>query len=601
VDQNLNLVMRLTGNTSQLTQALNSAGSQVNRFFKGGSDAMRQMSNQAKNLYQQLNGFSAISKMVAVAGGASILRDAMQRNLEFEKTLLEMKQNAEMTVAQAQEMRRLAIEKSSENMATPTEMLKGMSSFATAGMKFDAIKSSIQETANAALAFRVEIEQMADMDFDLQSKLGIDPAQLKQVHNMLLYHAQQGRYESKPMATEAPKYMNSVATVGITGVKGLNFTGALLQELMTLAPKTQPAEVATFLEHGLGHITSHQQVKGLSKFNIDVKKYMPNGRFYGEGGVQGALDLAQAMKKAGLDDPFKLDKAGFREMYTKKFWRIMMEHHDDIEKMMRDGDAAALLDLEGKNNAEIKSSNFGKMRQMEITEEKGALSDSAQKAVGMWANMNAWAANNPMTALLGAGMGAIGGRLLWKRLFGGGGGGLLESAMSSTGGAGLPVMVTNWPKGLGDPLKASERLRQLPGRAGEAAAGAGAGAAGSTALAAAIPAAIAVGGSAASVAAMDAVQANRDKLNQMSSTTMGGAVAGDYGIVAAILTESQKTSETVKQSHTGFEAWLDRFSASLVELLGGVAERPVEVHLDGRVVADSVNRTNGRDALRGGR
>jgi uncharacterized protein YnzC (UPF0291/DUF896 family) len=53
---------------------------------------------------------------------------------------------------------------------------------------------------------------------------------------------------------------------------------------------------------------------------------MPKGKFYGEGGVDGIMDLAAEMKSKGLEDPFKLDQAGFREMYTKKFWKQLMSH-----------------------------------------------------------------------------------------------------------------------------------------------------------------------------------------------------------------------------------------------------------------------------------
>ncbi len=338
---NLNLEMRLTANGSQLSSALNSASAHVRQFANNSNNYARSMAQGFKNVYQQLNCFSAISKLAAAAGGMSVLSDALKRNLEFEKTLLDMKQTAEMTTEQAALMRKHAIDAASANLATPSEIAAGMKAFSAAGMKFDKIAPSIDESARAAVAFRSSVESIAMLDFDLQEKMKLDPKDIKDAHNMLLYHAKSGRYEAQPLAAEAPKYLNSVAAVGIGGMEGLNFTGAMTQILMKLAPATQPNEVATFMEHGLSHITSKQQVKGLAKFGIDVQKYMPDGKFYGKGGVQGVLDLAAEMKSKGLENPFNLDKAGFREMYTKKFWKQLMSYQGQIKQAIKEGEQAA--------------------------------------------------------------------------------------------------------------------------------------------------------------------------------------------------------------------------------------------------------------------
>ncbi|KAF1041327.1 MAG: hypothetical protein GAK35_03381 [Herbaspirillum frisingense] len=591
---NLNLEMRLTANGGQLASVLGSASRQVRTFADNTNRYTRNMAQGFKNLYQQINGFSMVSKLAATAGGYSLLSDALKRNLEFEKALLDMKQTAEMTTQQAAEMRAKALDAASANLATPTEIVAAMKAFSAAGMKFDKIKPSIDEAARAAVAFRSTVESIAMLDFDLQDKMKLSPDQIKDAHNMLLYHAKSGRYEAQPMASEAPKYLNSMAAVGVTGMKGLNFTGAMTQILMKLAPATQPNEVATFMEHGLSHITSKQQVKGLAKFGINVEKYMPGGKFYGEGGVQGVMDLAAEMKSKGLDNPFNLDKAGFREMYTKKFWKQLMQYQDEIRQAIKEGEQAAMNDMVGHDKAEIMSSNYAKFKQWEITSEKGQLSDGATQAVGAGATVTGWAAEHP-TAAIGGGIAALlGGRLLMKRMgfFGGKGGDALGEIIG--GGKGMPVTVTNWPRGLGDPMKASERMSRLPG-AGSAAGGAAGAAAGSAAMAAGTAAGIAAGGAMATVLATAATQANKEKLNDMSKTAMGGAVAGDYAVAAAIMTASEQAQQ---KQHTGFEAWLDKFSAKLVTLLGGVAERPIEVHVDGRAIAEVGNKANDRDARR---
>jgi hypothetical protein len=596
MSENLNLELRLTANASQLTSVLNNSSASVRNWTNHAASGFRNLGAQAGKLYQQLNGFSAISKLAAAAGGYSLLSDAMKRNLEFEKALLDMKQTAQMTAQQAAEMRRLAIEAASRNLALPTEIAAGMKAFSAAGLQYDQIKSSIEEAARAAVSFRSTVEQIALLDFDLQDKIKLDPAQIKNAHNMLLYHAKSGRYEAAPMASEAPKYLNSVASVGISGMKGLNFTGAMTQVLMKLAPATQPSEVSTFMEHGLAHITSKHQVKGLGKFGIDVKKFMPNGKFYGEGGVQGALDLAAEMKKKGLENPFKLDKAGFREMYTKKFWLQMMRYHDDVVMAMKEGDKAALDDMVGRDKAEIERSNYAKVRQFEITKEKGQVSDGATRAVGKVADLEGWAAQNPGTAVAGTAIGAIGMRLLWKKMMGGGS--ALEKAIGAAGGAGMPVSVTNWPAGLGGPMKASERLAGLPGRAAAgagAAEAAAAGAGGGAALSAAAGIGMVAAPAALAYAAKSYFESDSGQRNRAKSLGL------ELQRLETRLQMQKGPGYQDKQMIAQLEKQIGQMRAdrdAILARLERVANRPVEVYIEGRHLVSAVNSANGRDARR---
>jgi hypothetical protein len=599
VSGNLNLEMRLSASTGQLSTAFNSAGSHVSRFTRNVNAQTRGLASGFQKLYQQINGFSTISRLAAAAGGYSILSDALRRNLEFEKALLDMKQTAEMTVQQAAEMRRLAMDAASNSLALPSEMVAGMKAFSAAGMKFDSIKPSIEEAARAAVAFRATVEEIANLDFDLQDKLKLTPDQIKDAHNMLLYHAKSGRYEAAPMAMEAPKYLNSVAAVGISGMKGLNFTAAMTQVLMKLAPATQPSEVSTFIEQGLGHISSARYVKGLAKFGINVKKYMPNGKFYGEGGVQGMLDLAAAMKAKGLDNPFKLDAAGFRDQQTKKFWKQLMAYQDEIKKAMVEGEKAAKDDMVGRDKDEIMRSNFGKVKQFQIAKEKGQLSDGATDAVGAFASLEGWAAENPKSAIAGGLAAAIGGRLLWKKMFGGGAGGgnPLASAVGSAG-VGMPVMVTNWPAGLGGPMKGSERLARLPGSgaAGGTAATVAKGGVGALATTAAAGTAmvatpLALGYAAKKYFESDTGQGHRAKQLDLEIQRLEGRLRQQLGDGPYRDTQLiEKLEKQLAQMKSDRDAILAHLEA--------VAKRPVEVHIDGHSVAESVNRANGRDAGR---
>lgn len=599
---NLNLEIRINAHTSGLTTALNQSTAEVSRFERSTVNAFGRMKQSAGALYNQLNGFSGLTKLAAMAGGMALVNDLVQRNLDFERGLLDMKQTAQMTAAQALEMRKLAIDAASPNMALPSEIMAGIKAFTAAGMKFDQVKASINEAARAAVAFRVPVEAIAKMDFDLQDKLGLDPKQIQASHNMLLYHAKSGRFEPKAMAEEAPKYLNSAKTVGIMGLKGLNLVGAMTQQLMKLAPATQPAEVSTFMEHFFGHLTSPQYVKGLAKKGINIKKFMPKGKFYGEGGVDGLMDFLAELKKKGLDDPFKLSEAGFREQYTKKAAKQLMDSPDLIKAAMKNGDDASKEDMVGQDKSEIMNSNYGKIAQSEITKEKKMVGDTANGIVGAWADLNKWAAENPLSAILASGGAFFGGRVLGKKMgFFGGNGGAGSALGNVTSALGVQkVFVTNFPPSMGGKptfRTAVESAASGAGAVGVATKGAGA---------------LTLLGTGAGIAApvIATGVAIGYGFEKFAETKTG--ITGQQHKVDGQLDQAIKRLNLEKQMG-GKNTWeVSKLESQIKNLetergkldaqlkaLEETAKRPIQVMLpDGRVLAETVNAFNDKDARR---
>ncbi|SUX54401.1 phage tail tape measure protein [Chromobacterium vaccinii] len=390
--------------------------SHFNQFGKAAHRALSGSINLVRNLHSELNGLSEVSKIVAALGGLSLARDVIRGNLNFERDLLEMKQNAQMTIAQSKEIRQLAIDAADGTLQTPQEVLSAAKAFARAGESFDNIKVKTIEAARAATVFRSTTEEIANMDFDITDKLKVDPKRLKDVHNMLYYHGNAGRFEAPKMAQFAPELFNAVSNIGIGGERGLNFTGALTQVLMKSASINEPGKVKTLMEQGLSHITDSSYVRNLKKATgINVKKYAPGGKFYGEGGVDGLLDLADAMKSKGLNDPFKLNAAGFKDTETVKFWRSMMQYSDQIRSEMNKGEVAAKNDQISVDLSEMKDASFGKIKAAEIKAEKLKLSDSAVNATVKTADLAQWAGENPGKAVAAGIATALAGKWAWGK------------------------------------------------------------------------------------------------------------------------------------------------------------------------------------------
>lgn len=443
---NIALWLRLHGNDA--------AAAGMRRFTEQTRKGFGQVSASVKQAWHDLNGFSTASKLLVAAGGMSLVKNAIEANLEFEKKILEMKQLADMTQAQAAAMRKAAIDRSADLLATPQDIAEGMRVLANAGMKYEAIAGTIEEAARAALAFRSSISDIANMDFDIQQKFKIDPSRMAEMHDMLYYHSKQGRFEAKSLSTYAPEYLNEMARVGMGGENALNFAGALTQVMQKIKPATQPGEVSTLIKHGLGHITDKMYVKHIkSATGIDVEKFMPKGKFYGEGGVPGMLDLAKALKKKGLDNPFKMSQAGFRDQYTRDFWLQMIKSIDEIEEQMKLGAGAAGDKTLSKDAEEIKRSNFGRVKKGQIQAEKAKLGEGVTQGADAWGRANEYFADHPSQVLAG-GAGVVG--LYMANRFNRNRKARLGARQPGLPGAGAgigvqQVFVTNWPGGPGAP------------------------------------------------------------------------------------------------------------------------------------------------------
>lgn len=455
------LWLRLHGNAE--------AAAGLRRFTEQTTRGLGNMRREVKQLWSDFNGFTTATKLFAAAGGLAAVRSVLNSNLNFERDILEMKQNSGMLKDQADELRRLAITSADDALQTPQEIMLGMKAFARAGEKFDDIKTKAVAAAKAATVFRASVEEIANMDFDITDKLMVDPKRLDYVHNMLYYHGNAGRFEAPQLARQAPELFNAVGAVGIRGERGLNFTGALTQVLMKLASVTDPGKVSTLMKQGLGHITSPHYVQGLAKFGIDVKKFAPGGKFSGEGGVDGLLALADAMKKKGLEDPFKLGKAGFQDQETNIFFRSLMKYSDNIRSEMAAADQSAKKNQLATDLAEIKQANFGKIKAAEIQVEKLKLSEGSRKATSFVGGLAGKLADDPDMAVKGAlGFGALymlnRARKNRNARIGQGG---PESIGDAVGAAGAQqVFVTNWPGGM---LSPGEQLKQKrDGRGGAA-------------------------------------------------------------------------------------------------------------------------------------
>lgn len=415
----------------------------VGRGISSMGDAARGATGEVKRLYDAANGFSTASKLIAFVGGSALLRDTENTVLAFQRLQFELKQTAGLSKDQVEQISNYSKESAAAMLSTPTAMIAGAVALANAGMKFETLSPVLKQAAKDAAAFRATVAEMANMDFDITTKMKIEATDLGAAHNMLLYHARSGRFEAPAMSRGAPELFTHASKVGLDGVKGLNLVGAMTQAVMKGIAPDQQSRVLTNFEQGFSHIVTPHYMKGLSKVGIDIQKYMPNGKFYGEGGVQGFTDLVHAMKAKGLENPFKMAKAGFADKETKDFWFQMMKGVDGFDAAMREAASAAKGGQTDKDRMEISGSAVGQDQQARANWEKRQL--DGEGGVEVWEKLKNKAAENPLTTAAAVATAGLGVRMMWKNR-------QVKAAESSSVAGALNaqnVFVMNWPKSLG--------------------------------------------------------------------------------------------------------------------------------------------------------
>lgn len=457
-----------TVSISLLLKGAAEASAGIGKFSGNFSSSLGKVRKEAQMLWQDLNGYSTATKLLAAAGGISMMKGILDANLALEKTMMQLKWNAQMTKAEIAEIRKMSLDLAIPTLNKPQLVADMMFRLGNAGLKLETIKAIAPQIAAAAPVFGANPDALADLAFDLITKQGIREDRLAHVFDMLYYHATSGRFETTAMAQEAPKLLNVGKQVGIVGEEGANLLGALTQRMMRNATVSVPSEVSTITQEGVAHIFSPHYIKGLKKFGIHVENFFDKqGHFLGEGGAEGLIGLTRAMKKAGLQNPLKMAQAGFREHNTQLFWREMMASLDaddsdkdpNLIKMMERGRAAKKSGQLAKNLEDAKQSNYGKILKAEIAVDKTKLSDGSGKGVDFYSRLAEGVAEHK-GEVLGAGAAAVGLYAL-NRFNKNRRGRLAEQVSSAAAAASVQqVFVTNWP---GQPLASAPGV--MPGEA----------------------------------------------------------------------------------------------------------------------------------------
>lgn len=235
-------------------------------------------------------------------------------------------------------------------------------------------KESTRQSGRAATVYQVAPSDVAGMDLALSQQMGIDRSRVGAVHNLLQVHRKSRNIDIGQLSRGDSTLWQEAAAVGINGEKGLNLTASLLPELMRSSGKNDPKWAAAEAAHGLRNLADPTVLKQIGQVTgINTRRYVKDGKFTGENGVDGILGLSDALAKKGLTTEASLKKAGITNPSLVPTLVAMSSRTAAIRaRMDQASQSAAAKPLEAELAA-FKNSDNGKTRMREVQAERDKL------------------------------------------------------------------------------------------------------------------------------------------------------------------------------------------------------------------------------------
>lgn len=630
MSSNLQLYLRINGDSIGLGRALKQGEAQIKHFQSSTSGAFRSMQKDMAGFYAQLNGFSGLTRMAAQVGMAVSGRQVMANVTELERAMLVVKSNimsgtssAAELHKQLQQVRDTARALSGQTIFSDAQMVDLSGQLLKSGVSFDSLKGASFGAAALAQLGGISPEQSASQlgalgnafSFKTSDQYKALADQISRVDDasamnsgMLLYNAQQVGATAASLKIDPKRMFSALGYLDPLGNEAGTSLNRFLGNMAGVTPHARKAIEATGMNFWQKNADGTTTLKDLGEvieivrkqfqgMKSDKDKKMLGHYLFGEEGERAASffssksqsfsDFEERVKKAAsAADKLKVQSEGLGASW-ERLKHTAFSKFDTQFAPARDG----MKWLADKTNAGIEGGHLPEM-------------------------------------LLGGAGALIAGRLAYKKWKGGKASGALDAAGSM--GA-QQVFVTNWP---GSMLSTGEAMRQkrdgrpsVPGEvvAGESAKGAGrkallkSGALGAFKWGAPLTALMAAY-SAYDIHGNNELtdQQRKDEYKKLAGTTTGsviggvmgggiGALFGGFGAVPGAMIGSAlggMAGDWMASPEKGVMDSYQQGSDAIVEsnqkLAEAILNRPqqITVNLDSATLADAVNSNNVQFARR---
>jgi TP901 family phage tail tape measure protein len=230
------------------------------------------------------------SAATAVAVGAPFLASVKQAS-KFEAGLRDIAITGNLKgqeeVALGEAMRRAALSTNQGHAAIQA----GVNTLVAAGMNANRAGDYAALLGKAATAGNAETNDMANMIFSLEERMGIKgEAQMKEALNRVLYGAKLGQFEAKAVSRHIPELANLFAAKGITGQEGLTQIIASLEVGRSAAGSD--GEAVTNLVNWMSHMNTDHTTQAYLKAGVKYQESMQNLVVKGYSSYEASLQIA---------------------------------------------------------------------------------------------------------------------------------------------------------------------------------------------------------------------------------------------------------------------------------------------------------------------
>lgn len=312
--------------------------------------------------------------------------------------------NAEL----AHELGQSAIEQADKTLQTPQAALAAMNVLAGANFRSEEIKKAAAESAMTATMYQTTPAEIAKMDLALHGQMEIDKRRTKAAHDLLYTYGKNthGNGAADPvvnmgqLAKGGRALWRAAATAGINGENGLNFTAALLPELMRSSHHADTKKAMNDAVNGLRALTNPAVAKQIrNKTGIDLDQYASKGKFNGEGGVSGILGFADALGVKGLISVEALRKAGIADPSLAPILAAIAGRSAAIKNKMDKNSHAASLSPLANDLSAMKMSEAGGVKKREMETEQFKLSRIVSELSDEWDHITTRKVDDPLIGM----------------------------------------------------------------------------------------------------------------------------------------------------------------------------------------------------------
>lgn len=461
MSSNLQLYLRINGDSSGLGRALNQSEAQIRRFKSSTTSAFREMQQGMSAFYAQLNGFSGITRMAAQVGVAVSTRQVLSNVTELERAMLVVKSNimsgtdsAADLQKQLQQVRDTARELSGQTIFSDAQMVDLSGQLLKSGVLPNQLKGASFGAAALAQLGGISPEQSASQlgalgnafSFKTSDEYRALADQISRVDDasamnsgMLLYNAQQVGATAASLKIDPKRMFSALGYLDPLGNEAGTSLNRFLGNMAGVTPHARQAIEDTGMKFWQKNANGTTTLKDLGEVIEIVRK-----QFQG-------MKSDQEKKKLGH---MLFGEEGER---AASFFSSKEQSFNDFEERVK---KAASAEEKLKVQTEGLGAAFSRLKNTAFSKfdtQFSPVRDGMKWAVD---KTTAGIDGGHLPEMLLGGAGAlVAGRLAWKKWKGGKAG--AAGAMDTVGAmSAQQVFVTNWPAGMLSPGEAMRQKRE---------------------------------------------------------------------------------------------------------------------------------------------